>query len=328
MIREGNGSRGSVWGSRMGGFNNHIGRRRVGAFTLIEVLVVVAIIALLVAILMPSLARAREQARRVVCMSNLHQMGLGLTNYSADSKSTLPMTGSFRWSLMEGAYYTGGASGAPADDWVMVNHGALYPKYIGNQAELFFCPSNKDFSKENPTNGLKVLQRRYKNRKKTDPGYENSHNFPISPLGAYGYAVPIGIGRRPRDAGIKAFPLAEIQSHFGVAYNPADPNTMTNYWRYVTDPAEPDPAFLGPWPRSKRAQFVMPALMTDAFFGGWTEGYHMNGYDVLFTDFHARWILDPQGRIHAASIGDARHAYPGINGCKVFQVWEYFSQRP
>ncbi|HOW19243.1 MAG TPA: type II secretion system protein, partial [Phycisphaerae bacterium] len=60
------------------------------AFTLIELLVVVAIIALLVSILLPSLARAREQARKGVCLSNLHQCGVGFSQYAVDYKYVLP----------------------------------------------------------------------------------------------------------------------------------------------------------------------------------------------------------------------------------------------
>ncbi|MDY7009763.1 MAG: type II secretion system protein [Planctomycetota bacterium] len=63
---------------------------RRGGFTLVELLVVVAIIALLVSILLPTLGRAKEQARIVSCMSNLRSLGLSFAFYSNENNDWYP----------------------------------------------------------------------------------------------------------------------------------------------------------------------------------------------------------------------------------------------
>ena len=63
-------------------------RRR--GFTLIELLVVIGIIALLAALLLPALARAKEQARRAKCLSNLKQVALGIKLFGQENDGTYP----------------------------------------------------------------------------------------------------------------------------------------------------------------------------------------------------------------------------------------------
>jgi len=304
------------------------GRRHPTGFTLIEVLVVVAIIALLVAVLLPSLARAREQSRAAVCLSHLKQQGIAFSGYSADHKSILPWAGSFRFSLMEGKYYLGFPT-PEAHDWALVNLGPLYPKYIGSNPEVFYCPNNKATDSRG-SNGITQFLRCYRAPKRGQPGYQNSHPFPISPFSSYNYAAPLIPAHSPRDAGSKMYPDEAVRYGGNVA-----PTSESPYWQYLNDPTDPDPSFLGPSPQHARGKHPVHALVSDGYFAAkdsyvWEgklfvrdpyEGYHLQSYNVLYGDF-------PGGQIHAAKLSPIRYQGTSSKAIKVFKVWDYFSRNP
>mgnify|MGYP001096345646 CR=1 FL=1 len=115
--------------------------RKQSGFTLIELLVVIAIIAILAAILFPVFARARENARRASCMSNLKQIGLGMMMYVQD------YDGKYFWGCFGDATHPGapGTVGDCVSYWAPTSYtdttryGFLQP-YI-KSIQLFSCPS-------------------------------------------------------------------------------------------------------------------------------------------------------------------------------------------
>jgi prepilin-type N-terminal cleavage/methylation domain-containing protein/prepilin-type processing-associated H-X9-DG protein len=99
-------------------------RRTTSGFTLIELLVVIAIIAILAAILFPVFARARENARRASCQSNLKQIGLAVLQYTQDYDEMYPIS---RWD--------GGGAGRRMS-WVQSTQPYM------KSTQIYKCPSD------------------------------------------------------------------------------------------------------------------------------------------------------------------------------------------
>lgn len=130
---------------------------RSTAFTLVELLVVIGIIALLIALLMPTLTTAREAAKRTECLSNLRQIGLALNEYAIRYKDKIPIG------------YNGGNPITNTEGWkqwnYLANYNTLSTRFVTNlgllheakmmqQPRAFFCPSEgwEQYSFNTPKN--------------------------------------------------------------------------------------------------------------------------------------------------------------------------------
>jgi prepilin-type N-terminal cleavage/methylation domain-containing protein len=114
--------------------------RKTG-FTLIELLVVIAIIALLMGILMPALSRVRETAKRVVCSSQLKQVGVAISAYAADYDNLMPYYGD---EMHPYALYRSEPQWLdPAGKPIAMKVACLYETGSIAEPKVFYCPSNK-----------------------------------------------------------------------------------------------------------------------------------------------------------------------------------------
>jgi len=123
--------------------------RKILAFTLIELLVVISVISLLMAILLPSLGKARENAKRATCMANLRSIGHGIFLYANDNDGRL-VPGDTRvswyvWGKL--AEYPVGCRVPPVLEYGPTNLGHLLSSGMlpipSSNDHVFFCPSGR-----------------------------------------------------------------------------------------------------------------------------------------------------------------------------------------
>jgi prepilin-type N-terminal cleavage/methylation domain-containing protein/prepilin-type processing-associated H-X9-DG protein len=225
-------------------------------FTLIELLVVIAIIAILAAILFPVFARARENARRSSCQSNLKQIGLGFAQYSQDYDEKLPR----------------GTVNSRGNGWA----GQLMP-YIKSQ-QLFVCPSDDNSQAEKISYGANsgIVS----NSNGAINGALASMNSTARTIMAFEYR---GVPNR------SFFWAREMDGFYtgSTFYSPTS-NGMSDYMQLSGDGNTG--GFLATGLLGTQTGTVDPA---NGWGGGRfysATGRHLDGSNFLFADGHVKWL--------------------------------------
>jgi prepilin-type N-terminal cleavage/methylation domain-containing protein/prepilin-type processing-associated H-X9-DG protein len=273
-------------------------RRDTGlkGFTLIELLVVVAIIAILSSILFPVFARARENARRSSCASNLKQTGLSLMQYSTDYDDRLPLASTQSSAI--------GNLGTPPGGWW--SGGRYYWQQLAfpyhKNVEIFFCPSMGNTT----LTSAKV--------RAADKGHYGA-NARIMPRDE---SVGVGLSN-PTVAGVGVgFPTPAFVA-------PASTYMVMDFGYYVANTGEtttgirltqymPGAGSVAGGTCGAGIGTSIAASSTEPYMADCIKGRHLGGVNILFADGHVKWLKGEtvaiEGRAFGANSQKSNHSKP------------------
>ncbi len=228
------------------------------AFTLVELLVVVAIIALLVSILLPALGKAREEAKRTVCVSNLRSTMLSSMTYMVDNKDKFPHQNAAK--VYNGhRYISHGLTSPNPDTGLCWAYNLLNYLDLEKNPELLHCPSlQKDVMED-----------------------ENVNEIPLTYL-ANGVVTTFG-GSRIRRTSDFIVIADGYSSMYGVGTHPYF-NTFNG-----CDPEKPteDKVYGVNWMRQVNAT---PDDMTYGLYNEYASRPHDGGRNYAFMDGHVQYL--------------------------------------
>jgi prepilin-type N-terminal cleavage/methylation domain-containing protein/prepilin-type processing-associated H-X9-DG protein len=228
-------------------------RHNKRGFTLIELLVVIAIIAILAAILFPVFARARENARRASCQSNMKQLGLAMMQYTQDYDESYP-------GALNSALNYGGDANADAWDSMLMPY--LGVKVAYDQSPLVMqCPSD---ARARNFGTIRSYSMPF-----ADGGWPATYGSGATDVkmmgGTFYQSGWHMIGRKQSEVPAPAETLLIVE-------NPQDNNVFGNWG----DPVCGGVAHQKVWSWS-------PWSIDE-------HGIHMEGYNYAFADGHVKWL--------------------------------------